>query len=235
MSETPKQTSKRELESPGTNSPIYKQSKMADSHVSPEQKSKSSENGSNPSDISSRMDKMFEILDVLRKGQESLRSTFDSKIDKLRKDVLSTIDDKIKGVKVDVDLQFAAIDKRIDDLENNMRSFATLEGMSGSFVNQSVSNDELTIIVSNLKEVNNEDPLSVARELTDALGEEVSRHVNVTDACRFSERRRGKPRLMKIAYETVDQKVRVLRAKMALKGHHFYDRVYLRSSKSHTE
>ena len=97
MSKTPKQTSKRELESPGTNSPIYKQSKMADSRVSPEQKSKSSENGSNPSDISSRMDKMFEILDILRKGQESLRSTFDSKIDKLRKDVLSTIDDKIKA------------------------------------------------------------------------------------------------------------------------------------------
>ena len=116
-----------------------------------------------------------------------------------------------------------------------MRSFVTLEGMSGSFVNQSVSNDELTIIVSNLKEINNEDPLRVARELTDALGEEVSRHVNVTDACRFSERRWGKPRLMKIAYETVEQKVRVLRAKMALKGHHFYDRVYLRSSKAHTE
>ena len=68
--------------------------------------------------------------------------------------MLSTIDDKIKAVKVDVDLQFAAIDRRIDVLENNMRSLSTLDGMdgtSGSFVNQSVSNDELTIIVSNLK------------------------------------------------------------------------------------
>ena len=59
--------------------------------------------------------------------------------------------------------------------------------------------------------------------------------MNVTDACRFSERRRGKPRLMKVAFETVDQKVKVLRAKMALKGHPIFDRVYLRSSKSHTE
>ena len=57
----------------------------------------------------------------------------------------------------------------------------------------------------------------------------------VTDACRFSERRRGKPRLMKVAFETIDQKVQVLRAKMALKGHPIFDRVYLRSSKSHTE
>ena len=138
--------------------------------MSLEQKSKSSENGSNPSDISSRMDKMFEVLDALRNGQDRLRSIFDSKTDRLRKDVLSAIDDKIKAVKVDVDLQFAATDKRIDDLKNNMRSFAMLEGMSGSFVNQSVSNDELTIIVSYLKEVNNEDPLRVARELTGATG-----------------------------------------------------------------
>ena len=115
-----------------------------------------------------------------------------------------------------------------------MRSFSTLGGMS-AFVNQSVSNEELTVIVTNLKETNNEDPLRLARELTDALGEEVSRYVNVIDACRFSERRRGKPRLMKIAYETVEQKIKVLRAKMALKGHPVFDRVYIRSSKSHTE
>ena len=236
MDETPKQTDKRKLESPGTNSPIYKQSKMADNHGSPEPCS--SDTGHNLLDITSRMDKMFEVLNAVKKGQDSLRSTFDSKIEKLRKDVLSTIDDKIKAVKVDVDLQFAAIDRRIDDLENNMRSLSTLDGMgstSGSFVNQSVSNDELTIIVSNLKEVNNEDPLRVARDLTDALGEDITRNVNVSDACRFSERRRGKPRLMKIAYETVEQKIKVLRAKMALRGHSIYDRVYLRSSKSHTE
>ena len=57
------------------------------------------------------LDKMFEVLNAVKRGQDSLRSTFDSKIEKLRKDVLSTIDDKIKAVKVDVDLQFAAIDR----------------------------------------------------------------------------------------------------------------------------
>ena len=187
------------------------------------------------SDITSKMDKMFSVLNDVKKGQDSLRRAFDSKIEKPRKDVLSTIDDKIKAVKVDTVLQFAAMDRRFDDLEINMRSLSTLEGMSGSFVNQTVSNDELTIIVSNLKEANNEDPLGIAREIIDALGEEIIRYVNVTDACRFSERKRGKPRLMKVAFEKVDQKVKVLRAKMALKGHPIFDRVYLRSSKSHTE
>ena len=89
---------------------------MADNHASPE--SRTDDKAHNLSDITLRMDKMFEVLNAVKKGQDSLRSTFDSKIEKLRKDVLSTIDDKIKAVKVDVDLQFAAMDRRIDDLEN---------------------------------------------------------------------------------------------------------------------
>ena len=105
-----------------------------------------------------------------------MRQMFDSKIDKLRKDVLSTIDDKIKAVKVDVDLQFAAIDRRIDDLEHNMKSFTPLDGMrdmNNPQNNQSVSNDELTVIVSNLWETRGEGPLVVAQSLLNALGEEV--------------------------------------------------------------
>ena len=64
---------------------------MADNHESPEPCS--SDTGHNLLDITSRMDKMFEVLNAVKKGQDSLRSTFDSKIEKLRKDVLSTIDD----------------------------------------------------------------------------------------------------------------------------------------------
>ena len=61
-------------------------------------------------------DRMKNIMDVLlavKGGQGSLQKTFDSKIDKLREDVMATIDDKIKAVKVDVDLEFASLDNRI--------------------------------------------------------------------------------------------------------------------------
>ena len=208
MDETPKQKDKRKLESPGTNSPIYKQSKMAGS---PDQADVSTNLGS----LSTRMDQMFEILNSVKKGQDGLRQMFDSKIDKLRKDALSTIDDIIQAVKVDVDLQFAAIDRRIDELEHNMRSFALLDGMrdmNNPQNNQSVSNDELTVIVSNLREARGEDPLVVAQSLLNALGEEVSNSITVIDAQRLPERNRGKPRLNST-----------------------YGRVYIRSSKSHVE
>ena len=231
MDETPKQKDKRKLESPGTNSPIYKQSKMAGS---PDQADASTNLGS----LSTRMDQMFEILNSVKKGQDGLRQMFDSKIDKLRKDVLSTIDDKIKAVKVDVDLQFAAIDRRIDELEHNMRSFTPLDGMrdmNNPQNNQSVSNDELTVLVSNLREARGEDPLVVAQSLLNALGEEVSNSITVIDAQRLHERNRCKPRLMKIAFESVEQKIKVLHAKTSLRGNGTYGRVYIRSSKSHAE
>ena len=227
MDETQKQKNKRKLESPGTNSPIYKQSKMAGS---PDQADASTNLGS----LSTRMDQMFEILNSVKKGQDGLKQMFDSKIDKLRKDVLSTIDDKIKAVKVDVDLQFAAIDRRIDELEHNMRSFTPLDGMR-DMNNQSVYNDELTVIVSNLREARGEDPLVVAQSLLNVLGEEVSNSITVIDAQRLPERNRGKPRLMKIAFESVEQKIKVLSTKTSLRGNGTYGRVYIRSSKSHVE
>lgn len=119
-----------------------------------------------------------------------------------------------------------------------MNSFTTESSMrdvNRAHIDQSVSNNDLTVIVSNLREDNSEDTLTVARSLTNALGDDVSRHVTVTDAQRLPWRVRGKPRLMKIAYESVDQKVRVLRANTKLKEHAEYRRVFLRSSKSHTE
>ena len=60
----------------------------------------------------------------------------------------------------------------------------------------------------------------------------LTRCVNVID---FPKGGAEKPRLMKIAYETVKQKIKVLRAKMALKGNPIFDRVYPHRSKSKTE
>ena len=119
-----------------------------------------------------------------------------------------------------------------------MRSFAPLDGMrdmNNPQNNQSVSNDEFTVIVSNLREARGENPLVVAQSLLNALGEDVSNSITVIDAQRLPERNRGKPRLMKIAFESVEQKIKVLRANTSLRGNGTYGRVYIRSSKSHVE
>ncbi len=122
--DTPKNAGKRPLESPGTPSPYHKQTKMA--AESPECSGDLSH--VNTGDLAPRLDKMFDVLIQVKKGQDSLRKTFDSNIERLRKDVLSTIDDKMKAVKVDVDLQFSALENRIQEFEVSMNSVSSGAG-----------------------------------------------------------------------------------------------------------
>jgi hypothetical protein len=220
---------KRDRESPGLTSPLCKQSKMATSDID-------GNSCASPvlstSGLSERMDKMMEILMAVKKGQESLQKTFDSKIERLRNDVLSTIDDKIKAVKVDIELQFASLEKRICDLEIQFQSFKAIDCAPHDFT---VNNCDITVIASNVPERQGKSALKYAQDLIDALGEEISTHVTIKDAKRCNNRNTGKPPLLKIAFSSVEEKVSVLRAKKLLKNNTAYKNVYLHSSKTHTE
>ena len=216
MSTTPAPSVKRDRDSPGVTSPLSKQSKMA-------------ENSAQNND--ERLDKMMELLEGLKRGQERLQKTFDSKLERLRNDVLAKIDDKIKSVKVDMNLQLAGLERKIDDLETEMNSLRSEPG----FVDTSVNNCELTVIATNIPVRHDRPLLETAKALISALGEEVSRHATNTDVKRCPDRATGKPPLLKIAFENVEQKVQVLRAKENLKRTHDFKNVYLRSSKNHTE
>lgn len=227
MNATPSNAEKRGRESPGLTSPLCKQTKMADT-------AENFSSGQSLSDmtLNDRMDKMFELLTSLKKGQESLQKIFDSKIERLRRDVLSTIDDKIKAVKVDIDLQFAGLDKRIADLEIEMISLKSHNGLQQD---KSVKNCDITIIGSNLRERPGKSPLDDANDLISALGTDISSSVKITDASRCTDRHTGKPPLLKIAFENADQKIDVLRAKKKLKSVAAYKDVYIFGSKTHTE
>ena len=213
MNETPVGRAKRPLESPGTPSPIHKQSKMAekDSNTSELHSFSSSDTMS----VEEKINKMMEIMLSVKKGQESLQRTFDSKKERLRKDVMSTIDDKIKAVKVDIDLQFASLDNRIYELERVMNSLST-NGIPMPLNDHTVNNCDVTVIVSNLRQRPGEIPLDAAKELVKALGDHVFDNAVITDAKRCNERNRGTPPVLKIAFENVEQKVNVLRAKEEL-------------------
>ena len=110
-----------------------------------------------------------------------MQKTFDSKIDKLREDVMATIDDKIKAVKVDVDLEFASLDNRIVQLERALSSLST-DGML--FSDHTVNNCDVTVIVSNLPKKPSEIPLEFAKELVRALGDDILCNANITDVKR---------------------------------------------------
>ena len=202
MSYTPVSREKRDRDSPGVTSPVSNQSKMTD-------------NSSNRPQDNDRLDKMMELLESLKKGQESLQKTFDSKLEKLRNDVLSTIDDKIKSIKVDMNLQFAGLERGIDDLESEMNSLRSESG--AGLVDTSMNNSELTVIATNVPVRHDRPLLETARAEISALGDDVSSRSLITDVKRCPDRGTGKPPLLKIAFENVEQKVEVLHAKVNLK------------------
>ena len=96
MPQTPAARDKRERESPGVSGPLCKQSKMAEGEGEGQVDTNLA-----LSKNDEKLDKMMELLESLKKGQESLQKTFDSKLEKLRNEVVKTIDDKIRSVKVD--------------------------------------------------------------------------------------------------------------------------------------
>ena len=216
MSVTPGTSGKRGRDSPGVTSPLSKQSKMGNNSASKD---------------GDRIDKMMKLLESLKKGQESLQKTFDSKLERLRNDVLAKIDDKIRSVKVDMNLQLAGLERKIDDLESEMNSLRSDPG----FVDTSVNNCELTVIATNIPVRHDRPLIDTAKALISALGEDIARRSRITDVKRCPDRGTGKPPLLKIAFETMEQKVDVLRAKESPKNTREFKNVYLRSGKNHTE
>ena len=222
MHQTPVTRDKRERESPGVTGPLSKQSKMAEGE---------SDMSSATSKNDEKLDKMMEMLESLKRGQESLQKTFDSKLEKLRNEVVKTIDDKIQSVKVDMDLQFAGLERRIELFESEMSSLKTDAG----FVDNSVNNCDITVIATNVPLRQDRSLMDTAKALISALGTDISHRSMITDVKRCPDRGTGKPPLLKIAFESVEQKVEVLRAKKNLSNSNEFKNVYLRSSKNHTE
>ena len=132
-----------------------------------------------------------------------------------------------------MNLQFAGLERRIDDLESEMNSLRSESG--AGLVDTSVNNSELTVIATNLPVRNDRPLLETARDLISALGDDVSSRSKTTDVKRCPDRSTGKPPLLKIAFENVEQKVEVLRAKVNLKRSRDFKNVYLRNSENHTE
>ena len=82
----------------------------------------------------------------------------------------------------------------------------------GAALNTDPLNDNnRTVIVKNVPYADGENLMNKARHIPLALGEELSSNVNVTAVARLKPRFRNKPGLVKIGFETLDQKILVLR------------------------
>lgn len=71
------------------------------------------------------IDKMTLIAESVRdlqKGKKKLRSSFDNKLDKFRKEFMTSMEDKFKAMKSDFDLELGRHESQIDTLSRSVDS-----------------------------------------------------------------------------------------------------------------
>ena len=207
------------------------------------------------SELGKTLTDLLSTVQDLKKGQDSLKRVFEKKIDKLRNDLMESIDAKVKSLRDEFSLDMARESSRIDTLISSVQSLqgrvSDIEIMQDNgTMNADLSNGtafhrrgqlnplndpEVTVIASGLQFTDDENILSKASELIGAIGGDVAENVLVTAAARLPSKFRNKPGLVKISFGTVDEKVLVLRNKMNLKNSTVFKNVFLKSSKSHAE
>lgn len=231
---------KRRLSSDGkTQKPANKSTKMA------EQKQECSRVKNNSSDspdntMVCKLTVIAEAVQNLQEGQRSLQSLLESKLDKFRNEFMSSIDEKFKAMRSDIDLELAIHKNEIDQLSRSVDSVIQrlndLEENSGHQMSAGNSqsnspNDDpsLTVIAMNVQET--EEPiLDVAREIVSHMDNSAT----VVAASRLRGRY-GKPGLVKISFSSLEEKKNVLREKRNIRNVEKYKTVSIRSSKSYTE
>lgn len=237
---------KRRLSSDGqTPKPTPKQVKMA-TNSSPNTPGKSGRSNISHADYETFVEKMTIIADAvdkLQKGQSTLQSIVESKLDKFKNEFVQGINEKFKAMKSDIDLELSIHKNKIDTLSQTIDSIMErlelvengdrpiYESGERGVVHNPLEDPDFTIIATNVKFEPSEDILSVAKELVAHLDDSAQ----VVAAARLKNRKIDKPGLVKISFARVDQKIRVLRAKRKLGEISDYRSVFLRSSKSHTE
>ena len=203
------------------------------------------------------------MMTDLKKGQDDMTKMFDSKLEKFKCELLKNIDDQVTQLRTEISNDVQRQGTRIDEVMTTIQSLKdrvdTIE-QSGS-ANAQGSGDEnmdtgngnveqgqrtfrpaahsddteMSVIVSGLPYIHGEDLMQKAQDLVNALGNDVTHNVNITNTVRYRTRYLDRPGPVKVTFRTVQEKVAVLRNKMQLKNIEEYQEVYVKSCKSHAE
>ncbi|VDI35541.1 Hypothetical predicted protein [Mytilus galloprovincialis] len=199
--------------------------------------------------VSEKLDTIVNAIQDLKTNQEGMKRMFESKLDKLRTDLMANVDNKIRALRDELSVDIGSETRRTDQLLITVQSLQTrLEGIEEHNNTQSafngigvlnpvnpLDNPEITITASGIPVTESEDLLYKTENLIRALGEDVFSYVHVTAATRLPNRFDDRPGIVKFSLRNKDEKIKVLRNKMKLKDNEIYKNVYIKSSKSRVE
>ncbi|CAC5381140.1 unnamed protein product [Mytilus coruscus] len=208
------------------------------------------------SPVSDKLDTLIKVVQDLKIGQEGMKRMFESKLDKLKTDLIASVDNKIKTLRDEISLDLARETNRTDQITNTIQSIQSRidnveeqgKQINSHLVNSNDNgilstvqplnpsdNNEITITASGIPVTEHENLIQKAESLISALGDEVTQNVRVTGVVRLPTRSTNRPGIVKISFRNTHEKVQVLRNKMKLKDNAVYNKVYIKSSKSRIE
>ena len=184
---------------------------------------------------------ILKSLDSIKKGQENIVSRLESKIEKFKNDMTKMFDLRMKELKEEIYSDMGVITKRLESVELSVKK-AMEEGNIPILPSASETNHKCgckepfdptrTVVIMGIKETPGED----LQAIVDGLILNGLKITNITPtAVLRTKSRNGKSGIIKAEFESLENKLTILRAKLKLKEHRSYHYVYMRSSKSHVE
>lgn len=170
-----------------------------------------------------------EIKKTLQSHQNEIKQTLDNQNTELKKLKLSltkTIETEVKKLQTYVDQEIARVVTRIETVETKIQEMQLKQEESDKF------STDVTIVVSGLPF---DDEENIAEKVDDLIRRgALVPGIRIVRAIRLPTNNL-RPGLIKVQLQSVQDKIRVLQAKSNVKNCEEYRRVFIRSSKTHTE
>ncbi|KAL4221243.1 hypothetical protein ACF0H5_019507 [Mactra antiquata] len=183
----------------------------------------------NGSDMTEKQQLVFLVQAVtdIKLGQDNLKKMFESTLDKLKSELITNIDTKVRALKDELSIDIAketsrigdvlpsvhAMNNRINVLEQSIPAKdngASANGdYDGSFVIHGTPLDDpnRTVTASGIQVTDPEDLLKIIQNLVNFLGEEIRSTARVTSAKRLPAKFHVRPPIIKFSLPTLDRKI----------------------------
>ena len=156
--------------------------------------------------------KIEELFDKNKGYDDNIKKIKEQK-SKISNDKLEELETQIKGLESKVKKMSEELDITVEPLEEHERC----------------------VVLHKVPFFTHENPIDVAAAVIGEMRSELKGTVKIIDAARLGDTKKNPTPLLKVALETKEQKVNVLRAKSALVNSARYKKVWARSSKTHLE
>lgn len=169
------------------------------------------------------------LLDIRDK-----QDCFQKQLHDLKTELLTTMDVKIKNATQKIEQDVGELKSNVENMQFALDELKSEERNAQAVPVSAcdpVDDVDRTVIVINLSE---DDDVSLHNRISDVMTQLECPGDSVVQVKRL-EGRNGKPGLVKVAFNSKESKIEVLRAKSKLKTTQRYKRVWMRSSKTHAE